>query len=299
MGSMTARLATAVAAQAETDIAEAHAGIASALAVLAYRRLGVAEGPGAPSGLSLPSGVGLEAVPGGTRLSGRQRFVASRNADRLLVVAIQEGVGAVFAIGTADSRLRITVEEPAFGLAATIRGWIELDGIFPPAELRPAPATEIGTVVSSLRDAEELLHLALDHGGLRGFLAAARTFLLTRSRPWDSTGLDRSADDPHIVRQWGGFIAQQHALEALYEEALLEADRGATGPALHIARLYARGLVRPLISGVIETLGASATSEQYGFDAFWRDLTAQALEDAPSLDLARIGAERSRATAGR
>jgi len=128
-------------------------------------------------------------------------------------VAVDEEVGAIFEIGTTDIRLRIAVDEPAFGLVATLRGWIELDGIFASGEIRRATATEIGAAVSSLREAEEVLHLALDYGGLRGFLSAARNFLLTRSRPWDSTGLERSADDPHIVRQWGSFVAQEHALQ--------------------------------------------------------------------------------------
>jgi alkylation response protein AidB-like acyl-CoA dehydrogenase len=299
-------LANAVAFQAEANIPEAHAAIAPALAVLARCRLGLAKPLRGRFGLSLPAvpqkmpspGIRLTISPGAIRVSGRQRFVAPRDGDRILVVAAYKAGGA-FEIGTADRDLRVVPDEPAFGLSSTLHGWIEIDRILEPSDVHLVNASEIDAAATWLRDAEELLDLALDYGGLRGFLAAARTFLLTRSRPWDSTGLARSADDPHIVRQWGTFVAREHAFSELYEDALREADLGMAGPKLRIARSYARSLVRTVINDAIELLGASATSGQYGLDTFWRDLTAHELGDAEGLRLAEIGAERCLAAGSR
>jgi alkylation response protein AidB-like acyl-CoA dehydrogenase len=192
----------------------------------------------------------------------------------------------------------VVEDEPTFGMAVARRGWIELEGRFADGELLPLPPAGLASTAVRLRSLEELLHLSVDHGGLRGFFAKAKSYVSTQSRPWDSTGLARATDDPHIVRQWGHFTAQIDALTILYDEAVAETDatldRGAAepGPALTVARSYASSLAGPLISGVIEILGASATSDRHGFDRFWRDLTAHALDDPPLHNLEDIGRAR-------
>jgi alkylation response protein AidB-like acyl-CoA dehydrogenase len=157
------------------------------------------------------------------------------------------------------------------------------------------PVAARASLGSRPNEAAELLHLAFDLGVLAGFASRAKTFLLQRARPWDSTGLARAADDPHIVRQWGEFSAKLQALTRLYEEAVAEADapagrrRAAGGSVVAVARSYAWLFATPLVNGVIEILGASATSDHYGFDLPWRELAAHAREFPPVADLTAIG----------
>jgi alkylation response protein AidB-like acyl-CoA dehydrogenase len=229
----------------------------------------------------------------------KQRFLASsKTPDAFLIVAASETEDFVALIDAGDSRLRWSVEQPSFGLALTRAGWIELDGAFGARELRLASSETGRRTASQLRGESELLHLSIDFGIVTAFYEKAKTYLQTHSRPWDSTGLARATDDPHIVRQWGGFAARINALSKLYEEALSqvsaseEGGREPHGSALAAARSYAASLAAPFVSDVIEVLGASATSDRNGFDQFWRDLAVHALEAPPVVRLEDIGRRR-------
>ncbi|MFX8813040.1 hypothetical protein ABTM61_19125, partial [Acinetobacter baumannii] len=81
---------------------------------------------------------------------------------------------------------------------------------------RPLPAPALAAAIEPLR---QLLILAVGTGIVTGFLAAARQFLLTRARPWYGTGIERAADDPHVLRAFGRHIAQVRAAGELLTDA--------------------------------------------------------------------------------
>jgi alkylation response protein AidB-like acyl-CoA dehydrogenase len=231
-----------------------------------------------------------------TRVRLRQRFLASSETPHVfLIVASSEKDHFVALVDAGDARLRWAVEAPSFGLELARVGWIELDGAFAARELGSASLEAGGRAASQLRDDTELLHLSIDFGILKAFYEKAKAYLQTQSRPWDSTGLARATDDPHIVRQWGEFAAKINALAKLYDEAVSEVGASearrpeSEGSALATARSYASSLAAPFVSGVIEILGASATSDRNGFDLFWRDLAVHALDTPPVVRLEDIG----------
>ena len=300
--------AASLLALAQVDAAAAHASLASRLAVVALSRFdlslssALAEAP-STAGLALsvahPDRGELimgDEEGGLTRVRLRQRFLASSETPHaFLIVASSENDHFAALVDAADARLRWTIEAPSFGLALARVGWIELDGVFAARELGAASPEARGRVASQLRNDAELLHLSIDFGILRAFHEKAKTYLQNQSRPWDSTGLARATDDPHIVRQWGEFAAKLAAFAKLYDEAVSEVGASEArrpegeGFALATARSYGSSFAATFVSGVIEILGASATSDRNGFDLFWRDLAVHALDAPPVVRLEDIG----------
>ena len=137
----------------------------------------------------------------------------------------------------------------------------------------------------------DLLHTAVDLGLLSAFLDAATTHATTRTRPWPGTGYERAADDPHLTARFGKFVASIRALDALMDEATLEAERGSAGAgrAAATARHHAMSVGRAFVSSTIELLGASAASVKHGFDMRWRDVVEHARHHPPRTPLEALG----------
>lgn len=181
-------------------------------------------------------------------------------SDRLLAIGADGHAGLIRPDG-------ITPDDAGFGLAGAEAGWLDAASA---GRTLPAPALAAG--IEPLR---QLLVLAVGTGIVTGFLEAARGFLITRARPWYGTGIERAADDPHVLRVFGRHIAQVHAAGELLADAAAAVADGAPDALDRIAtaRLFVEEGGPALISTTIETLGAPATDRSHGFDAYWRDLT--------------------------
>lgn len=241
----------------------------------------------------------------GVRLRGRQGIaIGPHSVDRIVLLAKdagRDGGGVVGILDAADKAVEIAIEEPAFARPAIRQGWIRLNRALQPVETRRLSPAQFEDEFLRAALVEELLQAALDHGLLRAFAAQAFTHLTTRSRPWQGQGLSRATDDPHVVRRYGEYVALLDGLTELIAEAeatagtALDGDRGPLTAAIDVvaaARCYAILVGKTLISGTIELLGAGATSERYGFDVYWRDFTARAVQDVPLWTAAAIGRRR-------
>lgn len=139
--------------------------------------------------------------------------------------------------------------------------------------------------------AADILHAAIDMGIIGAFLDAATSYVTTKTRPWPGTGYSQASDDPHVVIRFGKFASAYRALEAMLDTALTAVETRAddAAQAAGIARNHALAVGRIFISGTIELMGASSTSEKYGFHAYWRNFTAHARENPPGVAAEDIG----------
>lgn len=248
--------AQAIADLAATDPAGARRLAAHVVAGHALHRLGLEPGR-LWLGHALPQDGALRVSPAGAL------------ADRLLVVTPDGHAGLI----RPD---RVVTDEAGFGLAGAEAGWLDAAVLG-----RPLPAPALAAAIEPLR---QLLVLAVGTGIVTGFLAAARQFLVTRARPWYGTGIERAADDPHVLGAFGRHIAQVRAAGELLADAAAAVGDGASDALARIAtgRVYVEEAGPRLISATIELLGAPATDRSHRFDAYWRDLsTLAAIEGHP------------------
>lgn len=278
-------------------------------AALAFRlsaAITISELDGAPLGLSYPAGedrsdqllFGARDGGGFGEFLGRQRLEATASeAKRIVVVATTLELGGVAAVvRTDDPRLSL---QPDAANRAFRRGTIQFRGRLEPHEFETLQPSVFSAFLRRLRLVHDFLHLAVDHGILRGFLKNASAYLKSRSRPWYGAGIEHAGDDPHVLRVFGRQVSSLHALDELYAEAEravqfalsgAQDDDHAALEAVAIARAYAAKLGTSFISEGIELLGASATSAQHEFDAFWREFSLHGSSDPPRRSFVDIGA---------
>jgi hypothetical protein len=243
------------------------------------------------------------AISGGRlAIRGRQPFhgVRTEGLDSALIVLDEDASRGGYLVAC-DAGEHLRIGESIFDRSGFRIDEIEIAQPLSVGSFQPIAARALQDVFDSSALVEEYLHAALDYGLLQGFSAAARTHVATRTRPWQGQSLAKATDDPHLVRRYGEYVATQHALEELLADAtnavaVVQADwrsdaLGEAKDAVATARAFAILAGRSIINGTIELLGASATSERYGFDLFWRDFTAHALAHPPLWPSEVIGSQ--------
>src|SRR6185312_5192258 len=130
---------------------------------------------------------------------------------------------------------------------------------------------------------DQALHTAVDVGIARAALEDGAEFVRTRSRPWFEAGVDRAAEEPHVIRRFGELTARLYALEALLAHGARLIDCALTEPELTresaaaaslqvaAAKALAQEFAVETASGIFELAGASATDSQYALDRHWRN----------------------------
>jgi len=240
-----------------------------------------------PDVAETPQNSTLAAAENGGRVivSGRQtvRTTGPDGGSLLLIAADgdERGGGRLLLL---EPGPHVHVDEPIFGRSGFRERWVDFAEPFDAEPLAALTGASLRAAIAQAALLEELLHTALDLGILDGFWAAARQHVTTRTRPWQGQALAKATEDPHLLRRYGEYAATLHAAEGLLEEAaaaLANDTLPGAVEAVAAARSFALLAGRTLISGTIELLGASATSERYGFDLFWRDFTAHAVAHPP------------------
>lgn len=239
----------------------------------------------------------LVVVQDGSRLSvlGRQAAVpVDGDAEHIVLFALDRAEPGPGRLVLVKGRGQLHEDEPIFGRPVFRPRWIDAAVPLPAETLAVIPAARVPALLERIAIGEELLHAALDLGILEGFWTKAEVHVTTRTRPWQGQSLAKATDDPHLLRRWGTFASALHAAQGLFEEATSAArdeDPEAAIRAVAGARAFLTLTSREILSGAIELLGASATSERFGFDLFWRDFSAHAVIHPPVWPLDRLGAE--------
>jgi alkylation response protein AidB-like acyl-CoA dehydrogenase len=135
----------------------------------------------------------------------------------------------------------------------------------------------------------QIIHAAIDLGQARGAFDAAVQFVRERSRPWIDAKVERAADDPLTIAQFGDLAVRLRAAEALLRRAgrFVDAaqahstDRSVAEASVAVAEARALTTTVSLDAGsrLFELAGTAATLDGLGLDRFWRNARTHTLHD--------------------
>ena len=169
----------------------------------------------------------------------------------------------------------------------------------------PDPVTAPPSVLGAF---DQALHAAVDIGIARAALEDGAEFVRTRSRPWFEAGVERAADEPHVVRRFGELTARLYALEALLARGSALVDAALAEPELTRESAAAASLRSPRPRrwprsspsrspvACFELAGASATDRKYALDRHWRNVRVHSLHDPARWKYVHLGNHTLRAT---
>jgi len=128
-------------------------------------------------------------------------------------------------------------------------------------------------------------------------LRAAADFVVNRSRPWPSAGVDNAADDPYVRRLTGELAADLAAAYALTLSTgdLLDAfERGEIGRVdvaipIYAAKSAASRAALRATSEIFALMGTRSVARANGFDRFWRNARTLSLHDPVDWKNAELG----------
>ena len=114
--------------------------------------------------------------------------------------------------------------------------------------------------------------------------------------------LRKQSSDPYTIRQYGDLFVQLKATEALAQNAvkalqdawekewfLTEQERGECGILIATAKVSVAKTALEVTNRMFEVMGARATSAQYGFDRFWRNVRTHTLHDPIEYKIRDLG----------
>lgn len=240
----------------------------------------------------------LSPAADGFRLNGRKNFASNAAvADRITLRAELPGGFAVLVIPGDRAGVTHGGDWDAFGQRLTESGSITfenvrverdeiLGGALPPETPVLSPLT---TLVVPLH---QLLIANFYVGTAEGALAEAKGYILTKARPWQTSGVTEARADPYILEHYGNLDIELRAsvalvdiagraLEAAIAEgaALTPERRTEVAAAIYAAKVHAGRTALEVTSKIFELMGARATSGRYGFDRFWRNIRTHTLHD--------------------
>ncbi|WP_028225535.1 SfnB family sulfur acquisition oxidoreductase [Paraburkholderia ferrariae] len=186
------------------------------------------------------------------------------------------------------SGVTITDDWDGFGQRVTGSGSVAFDGVrVEPEWVVPFLASfEKPTTIGPLA---QIIHAAIDLGIARGAFQAALQFVRERSRPWIDAKVERAADDPLTLAQFGDLAVRLRAAEALvrragrYVDAVQAAPNERSVAEASIAVAEARALTTTISldagTRLFELAGTAATLDGLGLDRFWRNARTHTLHD--------------------
>jgi len=175
-----------------------------------------------------------------------------------------------------------------FGQRNSLSGTATFDNVFIPEDhLFRSPPARSGTQGGQYA---QVLHAAVDSGIARAALEAGIDYLRNHARPYPGTGVERAADELHVIREIGQFTVQLHAAEALVARGAAAVDRARNSPddpaaqtasflAVADARAQADHAALAISSGIFSLLGASSSLEKWNLDRFWRNARTHTVHD--------------------
>jgi alkylation response protein AidB-like acyl-CoA dehydrogenase len=231
----------------------------------------------------------------------------SLGATWIAVAARIEGTGhgATVFVRPTDPGVTLNLDRwSAFGQRGTASGEVVLDRVpVPDSHVvdegpDPDPVTAEPSVLGAY---DQALHAAVDIGIARAALEDGAAFVAARSRPWFEAGVDRAADEPHVVRRFGELTARLYALEALLthgahlvdaaltEPELTRASAAAASLQVAAAKALAAEFAVEIASGIFELAGTSATDRAYALDRHWRNVRVHSLHDPARWKYVHLG----------
>src|SRR5690606_30014691 len=102
----------------------------------------------------------------------------------------------------------------AFGQQHSVSGTVIFENVEVDERFIPKPDATPKTLPRSSLTWPQILHAAIDTGIAHGALDAATHYLRNHSRPWVDAGLERAAEEPHIIKRIGEYAVAVRGAEA-------------------------------------------------------------------------------------
>ncbi len=262
-------------------------------------------------GAGNPRDEGLRLEPDGDAwvVSGRKFFATgSEVADRILASATPVGEDASLAvvIDAHDPGVTCHRDWDAFGQRLSASGSVTFDrarlegpqllGVSRQEGAQHAARGSLSILLFQL--ALSHLHVALAEGAL----AAFTDYVRDRARPWATSGVDRSVDDPYVRATVGELVAATRAMDALVWEAtasfeaavargtdLTDDERGRAAIDIAAAKVVSTQQGLHVTSHVFELAGGRAAGNDLLLDRFWRNLRTLSLHDPTVYKAREVG----------
>lgn len=227
---------------------------------------------------------------GGWRINGSKFYCTGALYAQWIPTATVDGDGIQrLAIVRRDSPgVEIIDDWSGFGQRVTGSGTVHFKDVAVPAEdvlLLADPAAPPNTI----KPLAQIIHAAIDLGIGQAALADAVAFVRERSRPWIDAGVERAADDPLTISEFGRLSIRLEAARALVSRAgrLLDTATASGTPAnvaaAAIAVAEARALTTEasLAAGtkLFELAGTQSTLDHLNLDRHWRNARTHTLHD--------------------
>ncbi len=184
--------------------------------------------------------------------------------------------------------LEIDQDWTAFGQRATISGTTVLRdvAVHPEWVLRTPEKKPKADTFSAFG---QILHAAVDVGIARGALDEAARHARDRARPFFEAEVERHADEPLVIAQFGRLEVRVRAAEALLDAAARALDVAAADPTPELidaarmgvtaARAYGAEAAVEVAADALDALGSSAADARFGLDRHWRNARTHTLHD--------------------
>jgi alkylation response protein AidB-like acyl-CoA dehydrogenase len=243
---------------------------------------------------------------GGYRVNGMKSFGTGVVIAHLQVfAAVQEGVEypVVFILPKGRAGIVYNDDWDNMGQRRTASGSFTFNNVWVAAdEILGPPLNPTGAFATFLFVVNQLIKTQVYLGIAEGALQAARNYTTTMTRPWITSGVDSAAQDPYILHHYGELWTQLQAAIALSDRAAQEVqaawekgdnlthpERGEVAIQVYSAKAMATQVGLGIVNRMFEMMGSRATSNQYGFDRYWRDLRTFTLHDPLDYKLHDIG----------
>jgi SfnB family sulfur acquisition oxidoreductase len=238
---------------------------------------------------------------GSHRLNGRKYYsTGALTAQWIPVFAFDERDEMVMAYVPRDAPgVSVDQDWNAFGQRGTFSGTTVLADVHVPDAWVVRDAFRF-VEPSTYGAFGQLMHAAVDVGIARGALEDGAAFLRELARPWRDAGVERAAEDPHLLTLAGELEAQVRAAEALLDRAgraldAADAQKGdhelVTEGRLSVAAAKAFGgeVALRVATEIFDFSGSSAADRSHGLDRHWRNARTHTLHDPARAKYLHLG----------
>jgi SfnB family sulfur acquisition oxidoreductase len=227
---------------------------------------------------------------GGWRINGSKFYCTGALYAQWIPTATvdDDGIQRLAIVRRDSPGVEIIDDWSGFGQRVTGSGTVHFKEVAVPAEdvlLLADPAAPSNTI----KPLAQIIHAAIDLGIGQAALADAVAFVRDRSRPWIDANVERAADDPLTISEFGRLSIRLDAARALVARAgrLLDTATADGTPAnvaaAAIAVAEARALTTEasLAAGtkLFELAGTQSTLDHLNLDRHWRNARTHTLHD--------------------
>jgi alkylation response protein AidB-like acyl-CoA dehydrogenase len=241
----------------------------------------------------------------GFRIHGTKSFCSgSVDSDVIPLSTVQEGVEGfrIAIVPTQREGVEVQGDWNNMGQRQTDSGSIRFTNVWVAAEeiLAPHPGGEVFRTFRSCLTQITFANIYL--GVVQGAFEAARSYTRSQTRAWPGSKVESATEDPYILQHYGEMVIALNAATLLTDRAttlvqsawekgyaLTAEERGECAVAIATAKAFVTQNGLTLVNKIFDVMGTRATSADYGFDRYWRNLRTFTLHDPVDYKIRTVG----------